>query len=477
MLNKKAVFVSTASQVIVRFATLVFTLVSIKLLTGYLGTTGVGEYNTITTYLNFFVVIADLGLFSVTVREIAKDPSRERKILSNVLVIRTVSALIATVVACGIVFLTKYDANIKFGVLIASGFLFFNLLASIYDMVLQYRMKMQYSALAEFLSKIIAIGALWFIIYRHGSFLAIISTVALSGVLIFIFKWLFSKKFASLSFKYNAKIARWIFNISIPIGLVFIINNLFFKLDTLMLFAIKGAAAVGIYSVAFKVLEVTIFVGSYFASALKPVIAENIVDNKEYLGQLIRKAINVMIFVSLPIALVCVVFSKEIILFLSTPDFISGSRALLFLSLTLPLIYLDALLGEILIANDERKLLVRVAIFILLFNFLTNLFFIPRYSFMGAAFTTFLSELVLLGINVYYTRKVCPYKIDFKLIGKMLLVILVCFLVLMMLKLSGIYFLILIPIIAIIYALLSWAFEIYSPKNLLSLIKPGEDKI
>lgn len=345
MLNKKAIFVNTASQVIVRFITLAFTLISIKLLTNYLGPTGVGNYNTIATYINFFIVIADLGLFSVTVREIAKNPDKEKKIISNVFTIRLVSAVIATLVAVGLVFLTGYQKDIKLGVLITSGFIFFNLLSSVYDMILQYRLKMQYSALAEFLSKLITLTTLFVIIKLNGNFLLIISTVLASGVLIFIFKWFFAKKFLYFSPSYDKEITKWIINISWPLGIVFIMNNLFFKIDTLMLFAIKGPAAVGIYSVAYKVLEVIIFVGGYYASALKPALAQNMKTNKEGVASIVSKSFSVMMLLSFPIALISVLFSKEIINFISNEEFIAGSSALIIISIALPFMYLDMLLS------------------------------------------------------------------------------------------------------------------------------------
>ncbi|OQA04443.1 MAG: Polysaccharide biosynthesis protein [bacterium ADurb.Bin400] len=470
MLNKKDIFINTVSQVVVRFTTLVFTLISIKLLTNYLGTTGVGEYNTITTYVNFFLVIADLGLFSVTVREISKRPQDEKKILSNVFVVRLISALIVSAIAIAIVFLTHYDNRIKIGVTIATGFLFFNLLGSIYDIVLQYRLKMQYSALAEFLSKLLSILALYLIIRHQGDFLLVIATIALSGFLIFAFKWLFGSHFVSFGPKYNRDISRWIFNLAWPMGIVFIVSNLFFKLDTLMLFVLKGASETGIYTVAYKVLEVTVFVGAYFASALKPTISQNIENNKPYIEKLIKKSISIMLFVSAPIAIVSIVFSKEIIVFLSNEDFVGGGRALTLLAFTLPLIYLDALLVEILIANDERKLLVRIATFILTFNFLLNLVLIPRYSFMGAAFVTLLSEIVLFGINLRYTRRIIPYSIDLPSIAKIAAVAILTLVAGFALKSFGTYFLILIALTFLTYALFSYLFGVVGFRSLREAI-------
>jgi len=471
MLDKKAVFINTASQVIVRFITLAFTLISIKLLTNYLGAAGVGKYNTITAYVNLFIVVADLGLFSVTVREISKNPEKERKILSNVLVIRLISTILACGVAVFIVYMTKYDQQIKLGTLIATGFLFFNLMASVYDIALQYRLKMQYSAIAEFLSKFITILALYIIIRLNGNFYWIISTIALSGLLIFLFKWLFSTKFIRISAEYNKSIAKWIFGLSWPFGLIFIVNNLFFKLDTLMLFAIKGATAVGIYTVAYKILEVTAFIGSYFSSALKPAFSENISKDKESISSILSKSIAVMLFIAAPITIICIVFSREIILFLSSPEFISGSYALILLSFVLPLIYLDGLLGELLIANDEKKLLIRISIFILIFNFVVNLIVIPIYSFMGAAATTLLSQIILLGLKYHYTKKIIRYNLPKVKIMKILAISILTLAIGWMIRGLNVNFLILIFLLGTVYFTLCYLFKLANLRSIKEILQ------
>lgn len=477
MINKRAVFVNTASQILVRFVTLAFTLISIKLLTNYLGIRGVGEFNTVTTYINFFIVIADLGLFSVTVREISKNPANEKKIITNVLSIRLISALAACLIAVILVSLTKYrlEPNILYGVMIATGFLLFNLLGSVYDMILQFRLKMQYSALAEFLSKLLSILALYLIIILRGNFLWIIATVALSGILIYLFKWLFARIFIRFGAQFDREIARWIFNLSWPIGIVFILNNLYFKLDTLMLFIIKGASAVGIYTVAYKVLEVTAFFGSYFASALKPALSQNIETKKIEVGNIIQKSLSVMLFIALPISIICVVFAKEIIVFLSNQDFISGSRALVFLAFTLPIIYFDVLLSEILIASDQRKLLVKIAISVLLFNFIFNLIFIPRYSFMGAAWGTFISEILLFLINYYYTQRIVRYHFEWKNTAKIVAISMLTAIFAYIFKSLEINFLILIAMSLALYLFFSFNFKVLSIQMIRDIFSPNQN--
>jgi O-antigen/teichoic acid export membrane protein len=459
MKESRAIFINTVSQIGVRIITLVFTLISIKLLTNYLGVVGVGNLNTITAYVNYFLVVADLGLFSVTVREISKNPKDERKIISNVFFIRLVSALAASFIAVGIIFFTPYrhDSNLLFGVMIACGFLFFNLMGSIGDMILQYRLKMQFSALAEFLSKIISLGALITVILLKGNFLWVVfSSVALSGIMIFILKWYFATKYQKIKIGFESKLAKWIFDLAWPMGIVFIANNLYFRLDSLMLFVIKGAGAVGIYSVAYKILEVTVFFGSYFASSLKPILSRNITDNKEFLKGVMEKSFLVMLFISLPVTVVCMAYSREIITFLSNSNFAIGGPALVVLSMTLPFLYFDVLLGEILIAHDERKLLLKISAFILSFNFLFNLMLIPHYSYMGAAYGTLISEIILFFIFLHYTKKIVPYKLNISNILKLCLIAFLALIFTWMVKIIILNF-----VIGIVFSLLFFLLMVY----------------
>jgi O-antigen/teichoic acid export membrane protein len=473
--SKRAIFLNTASQVIVRILTLALSLAFIKLLTNYLGVTGVGEYNAINTYMGMIIVVADLGLYSVTVREITKNPKDETKILSNVLTIRAVSAVLAALLSIIIVYFTHYENAIKLGVLIASGYIIFNLIASVYDMALQAKLKMQYSATAELISKLTSVAALALVIYYNGHFFWVVSTISLYGLATLITKYYFTQRFARFGPAYDRQVSRWIINLAWPLGLVFIVNNIFFKLDTLMLFAIKGTDAVGIYSVAYRILEVNLFVGAYFANSLLPAISRNITSNKERVGRIVAKGLMIMLFIALPVTLLCAIVPKEIITLLSNSDFALGASSLVILAFALPLIYCDTLLGLVLIAHDERKFMIRMAISIMLVNFIANLFMIAQYSYVGAAITTTASELILLVVNYLYLKKIVTFHLNYARVGKILLVALLSFAIGYMLKIWHINYLVVGAGTLVAYALLSWAFDIINLPLLRSLVQKEDE--
>ena len=66
----------------------VLALVGIGFITRYLGAGGFGDYSTVLAFFFFFGALADLGLYSISTREISRPGSNEKEILGNVFAIR-----------------------------------------------------------------------------------------------------------------------------------------------------------------------------------------------------------------------------------------------------------------------------------------------------------------------------------------------------------------------------------------------------
>ena len=67
-------------------------LVSIAVLTRYLGPEDYGRYTLALMYMQLFGVLADVGLFTTVVREISKDPARTEELVGNTLALRLLLA-------------------------------------------------------------------------------------------------------------------------------------------------------------------------------------------------------------------------------------------------------------------------------------------------------------------------------------------------------------------------------------------------
>lgn len=88
----KKVYSNTLAQIAGKVATALISIFLIKILTNYLDVAGYGLYSKVYNYLSIFSVIADLGLYTITVREISAhkdDHEKVQSIVGNILTLRT----------------------------------------------------------------------------------------------------------------------------------------------------------------------------------------------------------------------------------------------------------------------------------------------------------------------------------------------------------------------------------------------------
>src|SRR3989339_1049597 len=94
------VLVSSFSKIL----STILALVSIGLITRYLGQEGFGNYATVLAFLSFFTAIADLGLYSTVTREISRPENNEKEIIGNIFSLRAIISLFVFVLSPIIVF-------------------------------------------------------------------------------------------------------------------------------------------------------------------------------------------------------------------------------------------------------------------------------------------------------------------------------------------------------------------------------------
>jgi O-antigen/teichoic acid export membrane protein len=112
----KKIYTNTLAQIAGKIITALISIFLIKVLTGYLDVAGYGLYSKIYNYLSIFAVIADLGLYTITVRELTRyqdDPEMVAKISGNILSLRTLSGILIIGLSLGVApWLTGYNSQV-----------------------------------------------------------------------------------------------------------------------------------------------------------------------------------------------------------------------------------------------------------------------------------------------------------------------------------------------------------------------------
>lgn len=438
---------NTFVQVLGKLITAALSIVVLKIISGYLGTSGYGDYTTIYQFLAFFGIIADFGIYTITVKEMSRDESKIPMILGNVMGLRTFLSLIAMGLAVLVVFLIPSYENtlIPIGVLIATLATIVTLLNGTISSVLQVYLKMQYATISLVAGKIVSVLYMAWVAYIAFSgdsvsgFYHLLWAGVLGNLVMLLITAYYVRRFTKITYRFDFSFWRKIFITSLPFGVALILNTIYFRLDVLLMTFIlphsQTLAAgesgcvetlcsdteIGLYGVAMRMLEMLVIIPVYFMNSVLPVMTRYIEEQSSKIKDLIQYSFDFLIATGLPILVGGFILARPIIHFISDPDFLSGSiysfgsdvavRILMFAML---FSFVNALFGFTLVVLNKQVKLMYINAVAVAFNLIGNMIVIPTWGFRGAAMTSVISELIILIFLYWVAQSSLHFRISFK---------------------------------------------------------------
>lgn len=177
------------------------------------------------------------------------------------------------------------------------------------------------------------------------------------------------------------------------LGLALACNQAFNNIDSLMLGGLTDLQQVGLYSSAYKLLNSLLGIYYLVTTALYPRIAA-IPPERRTAHRLWPFLIPLFVCGALP-ALLIRHFSQWIIISIYGSKFTQGAPMLSLLILSLPLDFVTSFCGITMVAWGMSKRVLVATGTAAAVNIGTNIYLIPRYGGMGAAWATLISYLVL----------------------------------------------------------------------------------
>ncbi|MEI7619980.1 MAG: flippase [Candidatus Falkowbacteria bacterium] len=418
----KKVAQNTFIQIFGKIISTILGLLALAVMTRYLGAAGFGEYTTIFTFISFFAIISDLGLTLVTVQMISDPNADEGKILNNLLALRLLSALIFLGLGPIIVLFFPYEQSIKLGVLITAISFLFVALNQIMTGIFQKRLTMNKSVWAEVISRVALLIGIVLIAYFKGSLMAILWASVLSSAISFGIQFYFSREFISLKLEYDKKVWGEIIRKSWPLAITIAFNLIYLKADTLILSLMKSPTEVGIYGSVYKIIDVLVTVPFMFAGVVLPILtADWLKKNNERFQKVWQRSLDFMILMAFPLIIGTQFVAKDIMVLIAGPEFAEAGPILQILILAAAIIFISCIFSHVIIAVNKQKKIIGAYIFTSITALAGYLIFIPKYSYLGAAWTTIYSELVILLFAAYYAKKYTAVSLNLKIVWKALL--------------------------------------------------------
>lgn len=379
------------------------------------GVVPTGEYSFGFSFAYSFIVFADVGISTFLVREVAKRNTFDRQLFLDCFIVRSIAILVVTCIAISVIiaFFNEFS-KVKILVLIYWGiyWLFFSL-ADVFIAELNGHEMMGRVSLLGIWHKLICLIGGSTLIFLGIHYSVVLIVLPISSIVYFISCIFVSM--ASLGWS-NARVRRFkgytlMLKDLMPFYIAFILLEILWSQDILILGVMRGDQSVGIYSSALKITTFILGMSTFIYISILPVLSKLFIESKEKLKYISHILIKYTVLVFLPMSFGIFITADKIIEILYTEGFSESCIVLKILSWVIVAGFTQALFSAILTAIDRQsEKVVWIGV-----NFTVsvplNLILIYYFNYSGAAMaklvTTVLGLLFFANL-VYRYLDICP---------------------------------------------------------------------
>jgi O-antigen/teichoic acid export membrane protein len=206
-----------------------------------------------------------------------------------------------------------------------------------------------------------------------------------------------------------------------PFALLILLMMIYSKSDTIIMerILLDGAEQTGIFAQAYRLLDAANMIGFLFAGLLLPLFAR-MIKLKERINELVSLSLSLILTVAIISGFGSFFYRIEIMELLYLEHIEESADVFGVLMFSFISISVVHIFGTLLTANGNLKLLNRLAAFSVVLNIVLNLLLIPAYKSLGAATAGLVTNSVAAVIHVLLTVIVFQFRVNYKLIAKIL---------------------------------------------------------
>ena len=245
---------------------------------------------------------------------------------------------------------------------------------------------------------------------NYGLLSPIIAYIAVPLILLFIFGWLFVHdvfpEFFKARFIINKALIKKISHYSIFIMAITVGTMVLGYTDMIMLTYFLDLRSVALYSVALPTAKILFYFPIAIAAVLLPLASELwSKKRKEILREGLEALYKYSIVIILPLVLIIFSFADILINIFFGKDYISATNATKILSIGMIFATLNSVSGNFFSGIGKPQITSKIVYIAAIFNFISNLIFIPIMGINGAAITTTVSYFIMAIIGLINIKK------------------------------------------------------------------------
>ena len=369
-----------------------------------------GQYFLALSITTIFSVVAEFGITSVTIREIAKEPTQARALISHALALKLPLMILAVLGAVITGRLLGYHADVQILIAMASVVLVLDALQVFFYGVLRGFQALQYEAVGIFsgMFTTAAFGGL-VLFFAPSLPLLVVALMAGSCINLVVASSRVAKRlgWSTLIPHWSSQDARLILKMAFPFALAAIFVKVYSYVDSIFISKILDTTAVGLYAIAYKFTYAFQFLPLAFIAALYPGMSAVAGKDEASLERILLRSMWYMAVLSAPIVFGLYAVAPEAIA-LAGEGYEAATVVLQSLIFVLIPIFLDFPIGALLNASGKQTIKTAIMGVTMVINIVFNTVLIPQIGILGAAYAALASFIFMFAAGLFYIPKVIP---------------------------------------------------------------------
>ena len=367
----------------------------------YLGPERFGLLSYANSFVGLFLALATLGLDSIVIRELVKNPESRNELLGTAFGLKIFGTIIMWFFILVSVPIIENDNQTNIFIAILSFAILFQVF-NVIDFNYQAEVKSKYVVKVQFFQLIFSSSTklflifikaplLWFVwVYCFDTFL-----LAIGLVVIYMIK---SGNF--LLWRWKWEFARTLMRDSWPLILSGIIVSIYVNIDQVMIKHMIDEQAVGIYAIATRISTAWYFIPIAITSSMFPAILNAKYNNSSIYQQRLQALYDILVWLAILIAIVILCLSESIIDLLVGQEY-APAASVLSIAIIAGIFTNIGLINNKFFEAENRQIdilyrsLLGVSV-----NIFLNIILIKKYGVYGAAMATVAAQF---STSIVYT--------------------------------------------------------------------------
>jgi O-antigen/teichoic acid export membrane protein len=180
--------------------------------------------------------------------------------------------------------------------------------------------------------------------------------------------------------------------LALPMGAATILGQIHYKADVILLGLLRSQADVAVYGVAYKVIDFMLVFCAVFAGMVYPVLARRAEEDRARLRAALTRVLNTTIALAAPAAVGTILLAPGILLIVGGGRYESAAPVLQLLAVSVIFSFVNMIYTYVIIVQNRQATLIWVSVINIAANVALNLYAIPRFSYVGSAAATGITE-------------------------------------------------------------------------------------